>query len=113
AELLAVQYRVRFEIARLREEAAREGVQALMRANEQGFGSPQECYAAEEKRIALAQEASVLGLDAIEVGFTGREPDRRLSAARIDGRDLVTERLDQALIALGYRASAATRRVKE
>jgi hypothetical protein len=113
ADLLVLQYQVRFEIARLREEAARAGVAELMKANEQGLVSPQEVYAAEERRVALAQEASVLGLDAIEAGHTGVEPDRRVSAALVAGRDLVTERLDQELSALGFRKSAAAERVKQ
>jgi hypothetical protein len=71
---MARQYQVRFEIARMRETAAREDVEELMKAVEQGLASPEESYAVEERRIGLAIEASVLGLDAIEVGYTAAIP---------------------------------------
>jgi hypothetical protein len=113
AELLSVQYQIRFEIARLREQAVFADVQEMLQAREQGLVAAQEFYAVEEQRIALAQEASVLGLDAIEVGYTGREPDRRISAATVEGRDLVTERFDQELSSFDFRVSAAGRRAEE
>jgi hypothetical protein len=113
AELLAVQYQIRFEIAGLRAKAAQEEIEELMQLQQRGQIPAHELYAVEERRVALAEEASVLGLDAIEVGYTGQEPDRRLSAARVADRDLVTERLDQRVAALKFRRSAADRRVEE
>ncbi len=110
ADLLNAQVGVRFEIARMREAAALEDVQEIMRAVDQGFASAEESYAAEERRVVLATEASVLGLDAIEVGHTGREPDRRLCAAPVAGRDLVTERLQIELDQHHFRVSGTRER---
>ena len=83
-----------------------------MNAVEQGLASAEDSYAVEERRIGLAIEASALGLDAIEVGFTGRDPDRRLSAPLVADRDLVTERLENELSQHRFRVSGTREREK-
>ena len=110
ADLLGKQFQVRFEVARMRESAALEDVRELMRAVEQGLASPEDSYAAEERRLTLATEASLLGLDAIEVGYTGHEPDRRLCAPLVNGRDLVSERLQIELDQHRFRVSGTRER---
>jgi len=112
AKELGEQYAARFELARLREEAARAEVTRLQKLVEKQVISPTEFYEKEVRRVALAQEASVLGLDAIEVGYTGREPDRRLCAPRVADRDLIRERLDQEIGALEFRVSGSEQRAK-
>lgn len=112
AKVLRAQYQTRFEIARVREEVARAEVDRLRTLGEQGLVSAFELLEQEDTRLARALEASLLGLDTIEVGQTGHEPDRRLCAALVDGRDLVRERLDCELSTLRLRESAMAERAK-
>jgi cell division protein FtsB len=112
AKVLCEQYQARFDVARARTEAAFAELAPLQRRAEQGLAPTSELDEKEDLHLVLALEASLLGLDAIEVGYTGREPDRRLSAALVADRDLVRERLELERSTLGFRVGVATRRLR-
>src|SRR5262245_28901706 len=88
ADLLGAQYRVRVEIARLRIATAQEELDAAKLASAQGAVPASELEAAQLRTLEAEMEARAIELDAFEVSETGREPDRRISAPVVAGRDL-------------------------
>jgi hypothetical protein len=65
------------------------------------------------RRLEAEMDSRALEIDAFEVSETGREPDRRISAAVVGGRDLVEERLALKLPAIEARLAAASHRLEQ
>ncbi len=110
AQVLCEQYQARFEVARARTAAAFAELEPVQQLAAQGLASMAEFEEKADRHLVAALEASLLGLDTIEVGHTGREPDRRLSAPLVAGRDLVRERLEHEHKTLEYQVTGTTRR---
>ncbi len=92
-QLLAAQYDVKLELARGREARAKEECGRREQQLRAGLLPKEEFDEAGSRLARLRFERQLLELDAAEVAARGREPDRRLGAERVGGRDFVDERL--------------------
>lgn len=91
--LLAEQYAVRLELATMREAQARAELERQSQQIQAGVRTEEESADAVARFAAIQLARQLAEIDAAEVAATGREPDRRLGAARVGDRDLVDERL--------------------
>lgn len=91
--LLAEQYAVRLELATMREAQAKAELERQAQQTVAGVRSEEESADAAARFGAIRLARQLAEIDAAEVAATGREPDRRLGAARVSDRDLVDERL--------------------
>ncbi len=96
-ELLEARLEVQLQLARGRLAAQLDAIGLTREQVEQGVVSDRDLMYAELQIEQAEADAAVLESELEEIRLTGREPAGELSSPLVDGRDFVTERIQQRM----------------